>query len=104
MAIDLSKLSDKALAKLQDDIGLEFKSREKSKREQARKDAEAAARKHGFSLSELVDGKKAAKRPPVPAKYRNPADASQTWSGRGRQPEWYKAAISSGTDPKKLEI
>ncbi len=58
MAIDLSKLSDKALAKLQDDIGLEFKSREKSKREQARKDAEAAARKHGFSLSELVDGEK----------------------------------------------
>jgi DNA-binding protein H-NS len=33
---------------------------------------------------------------PVPPKYRNPADPSQTWAGRGLQPRWLKAAIKSG--------
>jgi DNA-binding protein H-NS len=36
----------------------------------------------------------------VAPKYRNPADPSQTWAGRGLQPHWLKAAIKSG---KKLE-
>ncbi len=31
----------------------------------------------------------------VPAKYRDPASGS-TWSGRGLQPKWLKAALSSG--------
>ena len=104
MTVNLTKLTDKALAKLSEDIAAEFKAREKNKREQARKDAEAAAKKHGFSLAELLSGKKTVKRSAAPAKYRNPQDATQTWSGRGRQPAWFKAAISSGTDPKKLEI
>jgi DNA-binding protein H-NS len=37
---------------------------------------------------------------PVAPKYRNPADPSQAWAGRGLQPRWLKAAIKSG---KKLE-
>jgi DNA-binding protein H-NS len=36
----------------------------------------------------------------VPPKYRNPADPSQTWAGRGLQPRWLKAALKSG---KKLD-
>jgi DNA-binding protein H-NS len=39
-------------------------------------------------------------RGPVPPKYRNPKDPSQTWAGRGLQPRWLKDAIKSG---KKLE-
>ncbi len=104
MSVNLSKLTDKALVKLRDEIDTEFKAREKNKREQARKDAEAAAKKHGFSLSDLLNSKKSVKKAPAPAKYRNPNDTSQTWSGRGRQPAWYKAAIESGTDPKKLAV
>lgn len=33
-------------------------------------------------------------------KYRNPADKSQTWAGRGIRPRWLVAALKSG---KKLE-
>jgi DNA-binding protein H-NS len=36
----------------------------------------------------------------VAPKYRNSADPSQTWAGRGLQPRWLKAALKSG---KKLE-
>ena len=32
----------------------------------------------------------------VAPKYRNPADPSQTWSGRGRQPVWVSAHIANG--------
>ncbi|MCV2349018.1 H-NS histone family protein [Paucibacter sp. Y2R2-4] len=38
---------------------------------------------------------KAAKTSKVAAKYRNQA-TGETWSGRGLQPKWLKAAISSG--------
>lgn len=31
----------------------------------------------------------------VPAKYRNPA-SGDSWSGRGLQPKWLKAALASG--------
>jgi DNA-binding protein H-NS len=37
-------------------------------------------------------------------KYRNPADPSQTWSGRGRQPLWYAAAVKAGKKDKDLLI
>jgi DNA-binding protein H-NS len=34
--------------------------------------------------------------PPVPAKYRNPKQPSETWSGRGKQPRWLVAQLRSG--------
>ena len=36
----------------------------------------------------------------VPAKYRNPANSKETWTGRGRQPRWMAAEIAKG---KKVE-
>jgi DNA-binding protein H-NS len=36
----------------------------------------------------------------VPPKYRNPANSSETWAGRGLRPRWLVAALKSG---KKLE-
>lgn len=36
----------------------------------------------------------------VPPKYRNPAKASETWSGRGKQPLWLAALVKKG---KKVE-
>ena len=107
MAVDLSKMSDKELAKLQTDIVKETQRRAKSKIEDARKAAEAAAKKHGFSLNELVGSKPArggAKRAASAPKYKNPDDPSQTWSGRGRQPAWYKSAIESGKTPESMAI
>src|SRR3954447_19358013 len=36
------------------------------------------------------------KYPRVFPKYRNPKQPSETWSGRGKQPRWLAAALSSG--------
>lgn len=106
MAIDLSKMSEKELAKLEKELEKEVQSRAKGKREAARKAADAAAQKHGFSLNDLVGTTKAkakGKKQAAPAKYKNPKDPKQTWSGRGRQPVWFKEAVSAGADPKSLE-
>ena len=40
----------------------------------------------------------------VKAKYCNPADPSQKWSGRGRRPLWFIAAVKAGKKEKDLLI
>ncbi|MEO6690465.1 MAG: H-NS histone family protein [Dokdonella sp.] len=66
----------------------------------------ALAKAEGFSLEELfgkAKNKDNAKAKVAP-KYRNPADKSQTWSGRGRQPLWFAAAIKAGKTERALLI
>ncbi len=102
--MDLTKLSPKQLEKLQSDLSQELASRKKQKHDDALKAAEAAANKHGFSLAELMGGKSKQKKAKAKAKYRNPSDPSQNWSGRGRQPQWFKDALASGTSPDDMAI
>ncbi|MBT8454686.1 MAG: H-NS histone family protein [Rhodobacteraceae bacterium] len=106
MAIDISGLNEKELKKLSDDVAKALEKLKKNKAQAALKAAEAAAKKHGFELSELVETpkKRVAKKTKSAAKYRNPKDASQTWTGRGRQPGWIKDAISAGKDLSAYEI
>ena len=42
--------------------------------------------------------------PKVHPKYRNPERPSETWSGRGRQPRWVGAQLSSGKNVDDLLI
>ena len=50
--------------------------------------------------------KKRAKRayPPVHPKYRNPAEPSETWAGRGKKPRWVVAALKKGKRLEDLRI
>jgi DNA-binding protein H-NS len=38
--------------------------------------------------------------PPVPPKFQNPEDPSETWAGRGKLPRWLNAQLKSG---KRIE-
>src|SRR5689334_6347026 len=40
----------------------------------------------------------------VAAKYRNPDNASETWSGRGRQPKWVDQKVKGGVKLEDLLI
>lgn len=44
----------------------------------------------GFSIEEVLalNDKRRGKKGAIPAKFRNPANPSETWSGRGRKPNW----------------
>ena len=108
MANDLSKMSRKQLEKLLKDVQSAIAEHQAKERKEAKKAAEAAAAKYGFSLSELTENaaksRKGRPKNPGTPRYVNPEDPTQTWTGKGRQPQWFKDAVAAGTDPKSLEI
>lgn len=62
------------------------------------------ASQHGFSIDELFDGRAAGKNRGGVAKYANPADRSQTWTGRGRKPNWVVAGLKKGASLEDFAI
>lgn len=40
----------------------------------------------------------------VAVQYRNPANATEEWTGRGRQPKWVKELIASGKDLQTAKV
>jgi DNA-binding protein H-NS len=42
--------------------------------------------------------------PKVIAKYQNPQNPSETWSGRGRQPRWLSSLLAGGRDVNDFKI
>lgn len=105
MTVDLSTMTRAELEQLSRRIDQALERLAKKERKLALEAAEQAARAHGFSLSELT-GKAAGPtaKPKAPAKYKNPADPSKTWSGRGRQPGWIKEALAKGKSLSDFEI
>lgn len=101
---DLSKMTMDDLKSLKKDVERAISDFAKRQRAEAMKEIQAVAKKHGLSVEDIVGGKGKPRASKTPAKYRNPGDASQEWSGRGRQPAWYKAAIEAGKKPESMEI
>lgn len=102
---NLEKLSRKELLELRDQVEKALVNAEKRERKEALQAAEKAAAEFGFSLSELAkDSPLSTKGQKSNAKYRNPANPKQTWSGRGRKPQWIHDALKSGADISDLEI
>lgn len=60
------------------------------------------------SKSSAAAPKKAAKKSKpvakVAPKYRNPANADQTWTGRGLKPKWLKAELDQGRSLEDFKI
>ena len=106
---DLSSMTRAELEKLKVDVEKALVSAAERDRKAALDAAEKAAAEHGFSLAEITGGAtgrkaKAGPKSSAPAKYQNPADTSQTWTGKGRQPAWFKDALANGTSPEAMEI
>lgn len=99
MSIDLQDLSRAELEQLKVDIDKQLVKRTAEERKLALKKAEEAAAEFGYSLAELTggEGKKRTRSVASGAvKFRNPADPSQTWSGRGRRPAWINELDAAG--------
>ena len=105
MAIDLNSLSLKELKDLQSQVAKAIASYEDRKKREALAELEEKARAMGFSLAELTGVAPATrKRSPSTAKYANPANKADTWSGRGRKPRWFSEALAKGKKPEDLAI
>jgi DNA-binding protein H-NS len=61
----------------------------------------------GLTFDQVFGGRRApnkSKGSKVKPKYRNPADPSQTWAGRGKRPRWFADALAAGKKEKDLLI
>jgi DNA-binding protein H-NS len=101
MAIDLEKMSLEDLHELRKQVDAQIRNYEKRKKKEALVAAQKAAQEHGFNLDDILNDKGGSKGLP---KYANPADPDQTWTGRGRQPNWVKEALSKGKSLEDLAI
>lgn len=77
-----------------------FAEREKSA---ARAKVEALAKELGYDVAELFDLPRKGKRVSEP-KYRHPENASLSWSGRGRKPQWFSDWLNAGKSANDLKI
>jgi DNA-binding protein H-NS len=111
---DLSNYNLAELKGLQFDIEKEIKSRQQDEVKKAREQILAIAQDVGVPVAALIKvngasadgggrgsksggksgGKSGAQQ--GQARFRNPADESQTWTGRGRQPKWIAEALAGG--------
>lgn len=114
MTVDLKSMSRKELEKLLENVKKALQNAQARDRREAKKAAEKAAAEFGFSLNDLNDDAKPARKArkskgkakgaKSAPKFANPADPSQTWTGKGRQPNWYRAEVEKGTAPEKMAI
>jgi DNA-binding protein H-NS len=120
---DLSQYNLAELKGLQFDIEKEIKSRQQDEVRKAREQILAIAQDVGVPVSALIatagggkngaakngaaknaGGKKNGSGQQGQARFRNPTDESQTWTGRGRQPKWIAEGLAGGKSLDDFKI
>jgi DNA-binding protein H-NS len=105
--MDLSQLSVPELKQMQQNVKNAMEEKEKQAKDKARNDILRIAQEAGVSVKDLMgggslkfkaDGKKA------PVKFQHPDNASLKWTGRGRQPVWFKEWQESGKPIDLLNV
>ena len=96
-SIDLSKLGIEQLTKLLASAQTEMAEREKRNRRDLRAELERRLAAEGYKLADIFPefgpASPGGYRRKRPARYRNPQDPGQTWSGIGRVPRWVRAIL-----------
>ncbi len=105
MAIDIKNLNQNQLDELAKRVESRKHELHSERIVRIRAKVVAFAKGEGFTIEELFGGRGRKKtRQKAKAKYRNPADHAQTWSGRGKRPRWYNAALAAGKKEKDLLV
>ena len=98
----LDKMSYAELVKLQQRVEAAIAEKRVEDAAATKEQLRAMAEKAGFSLNDLFG--KRGKKGSGQAKYRNPKDTSQTWTGRGRKPNWLVDAVKKGLKLDSFKI
>ena len=105
MALNLNKMSIAELNKLISNAQAAL-----VKKQEVAEKVRKLAHDNGLDISDLMAADKPkktkAKKPrgKVSPKYKNPANGSETWTGRGRQPRWVADALAGGKSLDDLLI
>lgn len=106
MTINLRNLNHNQLTELIERAKARQEELAKDKATKLRERISAMVKAEGLAIEDVIGGG-AGRRGPrrkVKPKYRNPADPGQTWTGRGKRPRWYSAALAAGKKEKDLLI
>lgn len=105
----IDKLSYAELVELKSRIEDMIDERKADEKAKVRAKVAQLVAEAGFDLDEVVamrrtTGQAKKKVAKVAPKYRNPNDASETWTGRGRKPNWLVAELDAGRDQEDFRI
>jgi len=97
----LAKMGLKELRVLRDQVDDAIVAREQQDRADVKAKLADMAEKAGFDVGELFGTRRRGKRGSGVVMYRNAKDPSQTWSGRGRRPNWL---IEAGGNIERFRV
>ncbi|WP_367026512.1 H-NS histone family protein [Methylococcus sp. ANG] len=110
MSHDFSGYTAQELQSLIDAATKTLKEKQESERREYLRQMNELASKAGVKFQIVEDLSKGAAAPStrrgakVPAKYQNPHNPAEKWSGRGVKPRWLQALVAQGRDIKEFEI
>ncbi|MET0330982.1 MAG: H-NS histone family protein [Dyella sp.] len=108
MAVDIKNLNHNQLNELISKAQVRQVELRKEKVSKLREKVHALIKAEGYSFDDIFSNPRAkgVRRTTgtVAPKYRNPADAEQTWSGRGKRPRWFNDALKAGKKEKDMAI
>ena len=109
MTLDLKKMSKKELEKLARDVEKALTRIQKQEVKKVRQEMEKLAASHGMTVEDVLGSTTKPRKAKAPKaksapKYANPSDPSKTWTGKGRQPDWFKSALAAGKSPDSMAI
>jgi DNA-binding protein H-NS len=103
MAKELDRMSLRELQELELKVQKARANVQDRSRSDLRKKVEAMITDAGFKVGDIFGGR-GGKGRTVAAKYANPDDPSETWTGRGRKPRWLSAKLQDGAKMEKFLI
>lgn len=103
--INLDKMSYRDLVELQDAVAAALVMRKEAEKAEVKRKLSELASQSGFAFDELFGNKRGRKSQAASGvKYRNPKDSAQTWTGRGRKPNWLVEALSKGQKIESFQV
>ena len=99
-ASDVEKMSYAELTEMEKQIERLKVEKHNAERVAVRQRLTEEAKKHGFDINELF-GRRGKGKGTVAAKYRDPKNPANAWTGRGRMPRWMTAATKGGKAKKE---
>lgn len=103
--INLTEFSVPELHQLSKDINKEIERRQVEDRRNVSSQMKQLASSIGMTVEEIL-GLEMAKKSKTQGqpKYQNPENPQQTWTGRGKRPNWMKEALEKGKTLEELGI
>ncbi len=102
--LDLANKSPEEIQKIIAEAQNALVEKQKSQRKEVIAQIKALADSIGVTVVFKDDGRRASKGGSVAAKYRNPKNGSETWTGRGLKPKWVASLESQGYSLNDLLI